>query len=193
MKEPCCVTCRAGPINFDCNGSYLFKNSLTCCCITSTASSTTAAPKYASEWWKRSTATSKPFFEGAAATRISPICCSRPSAWQSPRPNSSFSRKQPKMRSSTNSCAEPVFVNAGVPFAACVAVAVERIVALYKQVLEIRKLRGELQKQAVPEKITNDLEDHANKLITDEIPNMAAKIMAEFYRGENLERKTEVR
>ena len=96
------------------------------------------------------------------------------------------------MRSSTNSCAEPVFVNAGVPFAACVAVAVERIVALYKQVLEIRKLRGELQKQAVPEKITNDLEDHANKLITDEIPNSAAKIMAEFYRGENLERKNEL-
>jgi len=32
-----------------------------CCWITSTASSTTAAPKYASEWWKPSTATSKPF------------------------------------------------------------------------------------------------------------------------------------
>jgi hypothetical protein len=64
--------------------------------ITSTASSTTAAPKYLSEWWKPSTATSKPCLEEAAATRVSAIYCSRLSAWRSPRPNSSFFRKQPK-------------------------------------------------------------------------------------------------
>jgi len=57
-----------------------------------------SAPRYALEWWKRSTATSKPFFEGAVATRISAICCSRLNAWRSPRPNSSFFRKQLKMR-----------------------------------------------------------------------------------------------
>jgi len=62
----------------------------------------------ASEWWKPSTATSKPFFEGVVATKTSPTCCSRPNAWRSPRPNSSFFRKQPKMRVSTNSCAEPI-------------------------------------------------------------------------------------
>ena len=60
--------------------------------------------------WKPSTATSKPFLEGAAATKISPICCSRLSAWRSQRPNSSFFRKQPKMLVSTNSCAEPFFL-----------------------------------------------------------------------------------
>ena len=49
----------------------------------------------------------KTLLEGAVATRISPICCSRLSAWRSPRPNSSFFRKQPKMRVFTNSCAEP--------------------------------------------------------------------------------------
>src|SRR5580700_6027072 len=107
MKEPCCATCRVGSINCDGNGWYLFKNSPTCCWITSTASSTTAAPRYALEWWKPSTATSKPFFEGVVATRISAICCSKLSAWRSPRPNSSFFRKPPKMRASTNSCAEP--------------------------------------------------------------------------------------
>jgi transposase len=31
----------------------------------------------------------------------------RPNAWRSPRPDSSFSRKPPKMRLSTNSCAKP--------------------------------------------------------------------------------------
>src|SRR4030095_14350752 len=43
------------------------------------------------------------------------ICCSRPNAWRSPRPNSSFSRKQPKMRLSTNSCAEPEKGSSGSP------------------------------------------------------------------------------
>src|SRR6266550_1369179 len=107
MREPWCATYRVGSINCDGNAWYRFKTSPTCCWITWTASSTTAAPKYASEWWKPSTATSKPYLEGAAATRISATCCSRPSAWQSPRPNSSCFRKQPKMRVSTNSCAEP--------------------------------------------------------------------------------------
>jgi len=49
----------------------------------------------------------KTLLRGVVATRISPICCSRPNAWQLPRPNSSFFRKQPKMRVSPNSCAEP--------------------------------------------------------------------------------------
>jgi transposase len=49
----------------------------------------------------------KTLLRRAAATRISAICCSRPNAWRSQRPNSSFFRKQPKMRVSTNSCAEP--------------------------------------------------------------------------------------
>src|SRR5712671_2952217 len=109
MKEPCCATCRVGSINCDGNGWYLFKTSLTCCWITWTASSTTAVPKYASEWWRPSTPTSKPFLEGAVATRISAIYCSSLSAWRPPRPNSSFYRKQPKMRVSTNSCTEPYF------------------------------------------------------------------------------------
>src|SRR6266571_5253877 len=110
MKEPCCAICKVGSINCDGNGWHPFKNSLTCCWITSTASSTTAAQRYASESWKPSTATSKPSLEGAVATRISAICCSRPNAWRSPRPNSSFCGKQPKMRVSTNSRAEPNFL-----------------------------------------------------------------------------------
>src|SRR4029077_20697510 len=78
-------------------------------------SSITAAPKYLSASWRPSTATSKLFFEGVAATRISPTCCSKRSAWRPPRPNSSFFRKQPKMRVSTDSCAEPDFPNKTVP------------------------------------------------------------------------------
>src|SRR5882672_7202984 len=116
MKGPWCATCSVGSINCDGNDCHPFKDSPRCWRITWTESSTTAAPKYASEWWKPSTATSKPYLEGAAATRISATCCSRPSAWQSPRPNSSCFRKQPKMRVSTNSCAEPEFLAQLRPF-----------------------------------------------------------------------------
>jgi hypothetical protein len=57
---------------------------------------------------ERSTAKSKPFLEGAAATKISPTYCLRHSAWRSQKQNLSFFRKQPEMRVSTNSCAEPI-------------------------------------------------------------------------------------
>jgi len=49
----------------------------------------------------------KTLLRRGAATRIWAICCSRPNAWRPPRPNSSSFRKPPKMRVSTNSCAEP--------------------------------------------------------------------------------------
>ena len=57
--------------------------------------------------WKPSTATSKPFLEGAAATKISPTYCSRRSAWRSQKQNLSFFRKRLKMQAPSNSCAEP--------------------------------------------------------------------------------------
>src|SRR5258706_13507840 len=65
MKGPCCAICKVGSINCDGNGWNPFKSLLTCFWITSRASSTTAAPRYVSEWWRRSTATSKPFSAGA--------------------------------------------------------------------------------------------------------------------------------
>ena len=49
----------------------------------------------------------KTLLRRGVATRISAIYCSRHNAWRSPRPNSSFFRKRPKMRVSTNSRAEP--------------------------------------------------------------------------------------
>jgi hypothetical protein len=49
----------------------------------------------------------KTLLRRAAATKISPTYCLRHNAWRSQKPNSSFFRKQPEMRVSTNSCAEP--------------------------------------------------------------------------------------
>jgi len=43
-------------------------------------------------WWKHN-GNIKTLLEGAVVTRISAIYCSRPNAWRSPRPNSSFFQK----------------------------------------------------------------------------------------------------
>src|SRR5438093_7845750 len=96
-------------MNRDGNDCHPFKDSARCWRVTWTESCITAVPKYVSGSWKPSTATSKPFLEEAAATKISPTYCSRRSAWWSQERNSSFFRRQPEMRVSTNSCAEPVF------------------------------------------------------------------------------------
>src|SRR6266436_736442 len=107
MKGLWCATCRVGSINCDGNACHPFKDWPRRWRITWTESSTTAALRYASEWWKPSTATSKPFLEGAAATKISPTYCSRRSAWRSQKQNLSFFRKPLKMQAPSNSCAEP--------------------------------------------------------------------------------------
>ena len=55
-----------------------------------------------------------------------------------------------------------VFVDVAPKVAALVAVAVERVVAVYKSLLEIRKLRQELSEQGVPDTELAGVDQHAN-------------------------------
>src|SRR5690242_19523023 len=73
----------------------------------SKASSTTAASRFASEWWRPSTATSKPSCAADAGTRTSATCSSRLSAWPLPKLNSSLSGEPHEMALRSNSCSEP--------------------------------------------------------------------------------------
>src|SRR5689334_7597663 len=75
----------------------------------SKASSTTAASRFASEWWRPSTATSKPSCAADAGTRTSATCSSRLSAWPLPKLNSSLSGEPHEMALRSNSCSEPYF------------------------------------------------------------------------------------
>jgi hypothetical protein len=85
-----------------------------------------------------------------------------------------------------------VYLEAAPAFAACVAVAVERVVALYKQVLEIKKLRGELLNQAVPEKQLAPIEQHANGLMEKGIDEFAGELVQQFYKEKDAHRKNEL-
>lgn len=86
-----------------------------------------------------------------------------------------------------------VYLSAVAPYAACLAVAIERTVALYKQLLEIRKLRNEIRKQGVPEADTSGIENYANQLMDNGIKKIAAEIIEQFYKKKDEGRKNELR
>jgi hypothetical protein len=85
-----------------------------------------------------------------------------------------------------------VYLNAHAPFAACLAVAIERIVALYKQLLEIKKIRGELLKQGVPDKQTAGIEEYANNAMENGIETLTVEILEKYHPGKDGHRKNEL-
>lgn len=85
-----------------------------------------------------------------------------------------------------------IYVAMTPPIAACVAHAVERVVSLYKQMLEIKKLRGELDKQQLPETILKDIETHVNQIMEAGIEKAAAEIVARTHKKLDSGRRNEL-
>lgn len=85
-----------------------------------------------------------------------------------------------------------VYLKAAAPYAACVAVCIERVVALYKQLLEIRKLRQEISKQGVPAKETTGIENYANQLMQNGIDQIAVDVVNEYHKKDDKARKNEL-
>lgn len=85
-----------------------------------------------------------------------------------------------------------VHLSATAPYAACLAIAIERIVALYKQLLEIRKLHQELQKHGVPDGQITGIEDYANQLMGKGIDKVSVEIIDQFYKEKDKGRKNEL-
>lgn len=85
-----------------------------------------------------------------------------------------------------------VHLQASAPYAACVAVCVERVVALYKQLLEIRKLNSEIKKQGVPDKEVSGIENYANELMEKGIDKIANEVVKDFHKKDDKGRKNEL-
>ena len=85
-----------------------------------------------------------------------------------------------------------VFLDYVPEIGACIAVAVERIVALYKQLLEIKKLKKELVAQDVPEENLSGIDDHAASIVCPKLDEIATDLMKKY--GDHLDpsRKKEV-
>jgi hypothetical protein len=85
-----------------------------------------------------------------------------------------------------------VFLEVGAIVGACVATAVERIIALYKNLLEVRKLQGELVKQGVEKKNLKGLEDHASSIMDTGIDGLVKELLAEYKSKSDVSRKNEL-
>jgi hypothetical protein len=85
-----------------------------------------------------------------------------------------------------------VYLDSAPATAACLAVAVERLVSFYKQLLEIRKLRLELKSQGVPDKKLKGITDHADSLMSDGIEALVTDLINQYYRNDDEGRRHEL-
>jgi hypothetical protein len=85
-----------------------------------------------------------------------------------------------------------VYLEVSAIVAACIATALERIIALYKQLLEIRKLQGELAKQGLEKKNLKGIEDHANGVMEAGIDKLVQEIVSEYLKESDAGRKNEL-
>ncbi len=75
--------------------------------------------------------------------------------------------------------------------AACVAKSIDYVVGLYKKLLEVRKLRLEIERLGMPE-ISDQMKERANNVMSEGIEEVTIKIVDEFYVGKDGERKHEL-
>jgi hypothetical protein len=102
------------------------------------------------------------------------------------------SRPSPTIRTISSSDLS-VYLDLAPLVGACVATCVERIVALYKQLLEIRKLKGDLIRQGLEAKALQGVDQHANKLMEDGINETVKIVIGEYASsGTKKERKNEL-
>lgn len=85
-----------------------------------------------------------------------------------------------------------VFLEVGAIVGACVATSVERIIALYKTLLEVRKLQGELVAQGVDKKNLKGLEDHVGAIMDSGIDGLVKELLAEYKGKSDAGRKNEI-
>lgn len=85
-----------------------------------------------------------------------------------------------------------VFLDFIPEIGACIAIAVERIVALYKQMLEIKKLKAELLMQNVPSEQLTGIDAHADSIVTPELEKIAAELLEKYGNHIVKDRKNEV-
>lgn len=86
-----------------------------------------------------------------------------------------------------------VFLNLLVGVGACIAVAVERLVALYKQLLEIRNLRQQLKDQGLPDKSLQGVDSHANTHMRDGIEALIGELIQRYAGNVDEGRRNELR
>lgn len=98
----------------------------------------------------------------------------------------------PKIRCVTNGSVD-LFLEAAAPVAAFLAVAIERIVGVYLHILQIKKLRKEMEETKVPGKYLKPIEEHEKELVSEELEKIAESLFKEYRKKPDKTRDPELR
>lgn len=85
-----------------------------------------------------------------------------------------------------------LFIDAAPSTILCVVITIERIVALYKSNLEIKKLKKELENKSLPAEIIKQIEKYLDDRIEPEIRKIAEETVETHYRKADDGRKNEL-
>lgn len=85
-----------------------------------------------------------------------------------------------------------VHLQASAPLATFLAACIARVVDLYKNLIEIRKLHQEIRRQGVPDQNMSGIENYANEIMEKGIAKIAAEMVQEYYTKEDKSRKNEL-
>jgi len=86
-----------------------------------------------------------------------------------------------------------VFIDLIPEAAACGALAIERIVALYKNHLEIKKLKSGMDEKNLPETVTKPMQDYIDTIVKEKLREIGEEVVDEFYTKEDTGRKNELK
>jgi hypothetical protein len=91
------------------------------------------------------------------------------------------------------SSALQIFLESTPAIALCIATALERLCALYKQILEIKLLRKKLGEQSLPEKVTEPIEAYERQIASKAIEKIANDLVKEFSSKRDKARENELK
>lgn len=86
-----------------------------------------------------------------------------------------------------------VFIEAALPVAACIAVAVDKLISTYKNLLDIRKHHRELKELGLRKVELGGIEEYANRLMSERIDELDKELLAEFLKQADQHRENELK
>ena len=104
----------------------------------------------------------------------------------------SIGSREPLQVRTISSSELSVFLDYIPQVGACIAIAIERIVALYKQMLEIKKLKAELVKREVPDEKLKGIDEYAESIVKPKIEEIATELLAKYGAQIEKKRKNEI-
>ena len=86
-----------------------------------------------------------------------------------------------------------VFLDIAPKIGACIASAIERIISLYKSLLEIKQLYNKMKEKGVPDDNLAGVEEYANSFMEQGIEKLIPELLNDFYKNNDDKRKNELR